>query len=367
MNNKAKILIVDDNLSNLQVLGNFLKEEEYLIAVAKDGFKAIELSLKIIPDLILLDIMMPKMDGYEVIRKLKSDERTSNIPVIFITAKVETNDIVKGFNLGCVDYILKPFKKEELLARVKTHVTLVKSQNKIKNQALELKQLVNVRDKMYSIIAHDLNSPLASIKMTLRAFQDGLFDSNMDKFNELINLLIKSTDETQVLLDNLLQWTKSQSGLIIPRMVENNLSLIIQEVLLLFEVPLANKKIELKTDLLIVEKLSFDGDMIKTVLRNLISNAIKFTPENGSIYIYVENFEKEIKINIKDTGVGISDEQAEKIFSDKEHFSSYGTNNEKGSGLGLILCQDFMKLNNGLIEFNSTKDSGSTFSMSFRR
>jgi len=274
----SKILIVDDNVKNLQVIGNILKEKNYSIAIAKNGLQAIELCSKINPDLILLDIMMPEMDGFGVIDELKSMDNLKDIPVIFLTAKSETEDVVRGFEKGGVDYILKPFKKEELLARVKTHIALVNAKNKIKIQANELQQLVDVRDKMYSIIAHDLRSPLGSIKMTLQALLNPSFEFEKESFNELATMLLKSTDDTQDLLDNLLQWTQCQSGKLTSNFTEVDINAIINEVIILYKNAFDQKKIVATNSFPENIITMLDRNMIKTVIRNLVSNAIKFTP-----------------------------------------------------------------------------------------
>lgn len=129
--NKPLILIVDDNKENLKILGNILKDNNYSIAIATSGEESLSLLWKNIPELILLDIMMPGMDGYEVCRKIKSEKRTKDIPVIFLSAKDDTDDIVKGFEAGGVDYVAKPFNSRELLARIKTHVELKRARDEI--------------------------------------------------------------------------------------------------------------------------------------------------------------------------------------------------------------------------------------------
>lgn len=140
------VLIVEDNPKNVQVLGTILMEGGYQVAVAGSGPAALELVPKTKPDLILLDIMMPEMDGFEVCRRLKADPATHEIPVIFLTAKTETDDIVKGFDLGAADFITKPFRAKELLARVNTHISLLRLQQDLKRQNQELAEaLANVK------------------------------------------------------------------------------------------------------------------------------------------------------------------------------------------------------------------------------
>jgi two-component system sensor histidine kinase/response regulator len=150
-NPKPLIFIVDDVPGNLQVLIHILKQEEYRIAAAGNGHQALDMIPAARPDLVLLDVMMPGMDGYEVCRQLKTNPAAADIPIIFLTAKAETEDIVKGFETGAVDYVTKPFNPAELLARVKTHLELKFSREK-------LTDLIAARDKFFSIIAHDLRN-----------------------------------------------------------------------------------------------------------------------------------------------------------------------------------------------------------------
>jgi two-component system sensor histidine kinase/response regulator len=155
-NPKPLIFIVDDVPGNLQVLIHILKQEEYRIAAAGNGHQALDMIPAARPDLVLLDIMMPGMDGYEVCRQLKTNPAAADIPIIFLTAKAETADIVKGFELGAVDYVTKPFNPAELLVRVKTHLELKFSREK-------LTDLIAARDKFFSIIAHDLRNPVQNL------------------------------------------------------------------------------------------------------------------------------------------------------------------------------------------------------------
>src|SRR4030043_1705809 len=151
---KPMILIVDDVPKNLQLLGTLLREIDCDITVAMNGQQALETVPKVSPDLILLDVVMPEMNGFEVCKKLKSLPKTKDIPVIFLTAKTETKDIVKGFELGAVDYITKPFIGSGLIARVNTHLSLRHTQE-------ELRQANATKDKFFSLIAHDLRTPFA--------------------------------------------------------------------------------------------------------------------------------------------------------------------------------------------------------------
>ncbi|MCP4220713.1 MAG: response regulator [bacterium] len=172
---KRSILIVDDVPKNLQVLVNMLREKDYKISVATDGKKAMDMLKRFLPDLVLLDIMMPHMDGFEVCKALKSDSRTKGIPVIFLSAKTEAEDIVKGFSLGAVDYVTKPFNKAELLARVKTHLELKKAHKEIVD--LEKKNAVMA---MAVTANHEINQPLTVLRGNFEIYQRSINRENLD-------------------------------------------------------------------------------------------------------------------------------------------------------------------------------------------
>ena len=364
MENQKKeniILIVDDNKLNLQILGSNLREVSFRVAVLKEGKFVLNMAKKIKPDLILLDIMMPEMDGYEVCEQLKADISTKEIPVIFLTAKTDTQDIVKGFTTGAVDYITKPFKKEELLARVQNHIDLENAKRLVKNQAHELSQLNKSKDILFSIIAHDLRNPLGGFKGMLELLKDDVFLFNSQEYKDAIKLLINTANDVSNLLENLLFWSRSQRDEVrfIPQNLELN-KIIFQNISLLQGV-IRKKKIQINYNVTEVSVLYADKEMVKVIIRNILSNAVKFTDVQGCIDIFVSTNNNIVKIKIKDNGIGMSSDIVEKIFDEKKFDSRFGTDGEKGSGLGLNLCQLFVNKNNGNIEVKSEENIGSEF------
>lgn len=354
-NFQQHILIIDDNLNNLQVTAKFLKDQGFLISLALDGSSALTLLETITPDLILLDIMMPEMDGIEVCRMIK--QRLKDIPIIFLTAKTETEDLIAGFEAGGVDYITKPFNQNELLVRVKTHLELAFSRKKI----IELNQ---TRDKLYSIIAHDIRAPLNNITSTIDAIIKGHLDPSKDSFLEIFRLLESSTKETSNLLNNLLEWTKFQSGSIVTTPNNNKIYPLFIEGVQLYKSAAQDKEITIKIDVSENLEAYFDVVTMHAVFRNLISNAIKFTPEKGTILLTAEIKENMLVASVHDSGVGMSPETIHKIFQKKEHYTSLGTKNEHGTGFGLVIINDFVEKNNGKLEVISKVDGGTTFSVS---
>ena len=357
------ILVVDDVVSNVLLLKILLTKENFKVLTANNGYTCIEIAQNNHPDLILLDVMMPDINGFETAEKLKSDPATADIPIIFLTALNAPSDLVKGFQVGANDFLTKPFNKAELVMRVMRQIQLVFAKRIIESQNAELKRTISNRDKMYSVIAHDLRSPMASIRMVLNLLVSTISSELIGE--ELFSLLDKAnkeSEETHDLLDNLLKWTKSQTGRI--NVVHQNFD--ISDVLIgiedIFSLIAENKKQKINFDKQTGSiMVRADKDMLNTVLRNFMSNAIKFTPEGKDIDILVDKQDKFVKVSIRDHGVGISPERIATLFSAGQ--TTYGTNNEEGSGLGLQLCQDFARKNGGDVMVESVLGEGSTFSV----
>lgn len=356
------ILIVDDVISNVLLLKVLLGKAKYGILTASNGHEAIRLTREQKPDLILLDVMMPELNGYEVATILKEESETANIPIIFLTALNSTEDIVKGFQAGANDFITKPFNKEELLVRVNHQISLVAAKRLILQKTEELRKTIVGRDKMYSVIAHDLRSPLASIKMVLNMLVLTLSkDSIGEEMYQMLKMANHNTEDVFSLLDNLLKWTKSQVGKLNVVYMDFDISEVIDGVCEIFSLVSATKNIELVHVSHTPIMVHGDIDMLKTILRNLLSNALKFSYNDSQILIEAKELDGMAVVSVKDVGKGMSVEDQAKLLNTETHFSSYGTNNEEGSGLGLLLCQDFATKNGGRLWFESEEGKGSTF------
>lgn len=360
-----KILIVDDVMSNVLLLKVLLTNEKFAIATASNGRQALEQVDKENPDLILLDVMMPDMSGFEVAQHLKSNPKTADIPIIFLTALNSTADIVKGFQVGANDFISKPFNKEELIIRVTHQISLVAAKRLILSKTEELQRTIAGRDKLYSVIAHDLRSPMGSIKMVLNMLILNLPAEKIgDEMYELLTMANQTTEDVFSLLDNLLKWTKSQIGKLNVVYQDVDVVEVTDSVIEIFNMVASLKKIEIrevKPGKMIVNA---DIDMLKTVVRNLLSNAIKFSKESSEVLVQMEEKDGMAVVSVQDHGCGISEDGQKKLLHTDTHFSTFGTNNEEGSGLGLLLCKDFVTKNGGELWFTSKEGEGSTFSFS---
>lgn len=360
-----KLLVVDDVQTNVLLLKALLGKEGYGILVANNGQEALEVIRNENPDLILLDVMMPGMDGFEVAERLKSEEFRCEIPIIFLTALDDTQSIVNGFKLGVGDFISKPFRKEELMVRIKHQLSLVAARRIIEEKNEELRKTIAGRDKMYSVIAHDLRSPMASMKMLLNTIMMSVEKDKIDPdIFDMLEMSNKTSEEVFSLLDNLLKWTKSQLGklTVIPQKLDiSGLADGVVEVM--------NSVAEVKHIKLIrTDHESFfvyvDIEMIKSILRNLISNAVKFSNPDLEIKVGIKAEDGKVIVSVTDSGKGIKKEDQHKLLKDSTHFTTYGTNSEEGSGLGLLLCRDFARKNGGELWFESEENLGSVFSFS---
>ena len=360
-----KILIVDDVMSNVLLLKVLLTNEKFAIATASNGRQALEQVDKEHPDLVLLDVMMPDMSGFEVAQHLKANANTADIPIIFLTALNSTTDIVKGFQVGANDFISKPFNKEELIIRVTHQISLVAAKRLILKKTEELQRTIAGRDKLYSVIAHDLRSPMGSIKMVLNMLILNLpVEKIGDEMYELLTMANQTTEDVFSLLDNLLKWTKSQIGSLNVVYQDIDVVEVVDSVIDVFNMVAGLKKITIREEKVDKLPVSADIDMLKTVVRNLVSNAIKFSNEGSEELVKMEEKDGMAVVSVHDHGCGIDEEGQKKLLHTDTHFSTFGTNNEEGSGLGLLLCLDFVNKNGGKLWFTSKQGEGSVFSFS---
>ena len=362
------ILAVDDIATNIMLLKAVLSRAKYKIVTASSGFEALQKVAEVNPDLILLDIMMPDLDGYEVLKRLKADPAHEDIPVIFLTALHNPEDIVKGFKFGASDYISKPFNHEELITRVAHHIYLAAAQRTILQQRDELQETVEARDKMYSVIAHDLRSPIGTLKMVFNMLSINLTAEQIGEDNfEMLSMGNNITESTFMLLDNLLKWTKSQIGRMNTVFQEVDISEVVLFASKMSDTVAQVKNIEVEYDIPGPITVSCDVDMVKTIMRNLMSNAIKYTKEGGRIIISVRDTPSHAVIAVRDFGIGIKEEDIPKLLNPEIHHTTYGTKNEEGSGLGLQLVQDLTRRNGGEVTIESKEGEGSTFTFTIAK
>ena len=356
------ILIVDDIPVNLQILSDILDDKGYRVREVLDGMLALQVAEKEKPDLILLDIMMPNMDGFEVCRRLKENQNLNDVPIIFISALNDTKDIVSAFNAGAADYITKPFRAEEVKARVATHLKLYQQKKELQEQGLRLQNLNAEKDKFFSIISHDLRGPFNGFLGLTNVLTEGLADMTQAEIHRIAVTMEKAAANLFQLLENLLDWSRSQRGLILfdpgpislRPMIAESLHYVLdlaknKEILIKYEIP---------ADLVVLA----DRFMLASIIGNLASNAMKFTLEGGVVTISAKREPgNQVEISVMDTGIGMSRQLIDDLFRLNVQTNRKGTHGEPSSGLGLLLCKDFIDKHGGRIWVESETDKGSIF------
>ncbi len=349
-----KVLLVDDEPRNLMVLSKILKKAGYAVSSAGDGREALDMVLSLDFDLVLLDVMMPEMDGFEVCRQLKLLPRYQEVPVIFITAKAQLESIVEGFELGAVDYVTKPFHARELLARVRTHLRL-------KQTTAELQVALAAKNKFFSIISHDLKSPINSLSGISSLVLHRGDRADKEELLRYAKNLNDTSRNLSRLLGNLIDWSRMQTGRMewFPDHIE--LAPLAQEALSLLAPTAEAKSINLVSEIPPKLIVFADKNMVSAVLRNLVENGIKYTGEGGEVKLHSGGLGDMAEITVTDTGRGIDPEALEDLFRIDVRTSRPGTHKERGTGLGLILCKEFVEVNQGAIRVESQIGKGSQF------
>lgn len=357
----ALVLVVDDQVPNLQVIGNLLHDEGYEVSLAESGKRALEILKEVNPDLILLDIMMPEMSGFDVIKEIKNDELTADIPVMFLTAREDTESVVQGFQLGGNDYVSKPYRKEELLARIKTHILL-------KKQRIELSELNATKDRLISIIGHDLKNPIYGI---LSLVDDYLSEEQTnEERQEIIRLIKKAAGSAELILMDILEWSRLVSGRHKAKYQSIQVSELLENAIHENEEIARLKDIQLQIERCPLDAyLNIDYYMLQAALRNLISNAVKFSHRNSDIELgsLIEEGEggEQLTLYVRDHGVGMDKERRESLFAIDKVISYHGTEGERGTGFGLILTKEFIEKNGGKLAVQSAPNEGTIFYMHF--
>ena len=340
----SNILIVDDTPANLLLLERMLTDRDYKLRTALNGKLALQAARAEKPDLILLDITMPEMNGYEVCEQLKTDAALKDIPVIFISALHETIDKVKAFRVGAVDYVTKPFQLEEVYARVQTH--------------LQLRRLEKLSNDLSYMIVHDLRNPLAVICGFLDILEFHEAQKLSDSTQTLVTVARQSAENLLNMISSLLDVSKMGAGEMKLQREPCDLKTLIRAVLAATKLLSGNRTVTLDAPESSLT-ITVDVDLIRRVLQNLLSNALKYTPDGGNVRLVVTPSSTEVRVVVTDTGPGIAPEDHQRIF---EKFGQVEDHkNRMGTGLGLTFCKLAVEAHGGRIGVDSAVGKGSTF------
>ncbi len=357
------ILIVDDSASARELISQYLSGSNIKAAFVENGSLAIQKAKSNPFDLILLDVYLPDIDGIEVCRILKSDKRTNDIPVIFVTIESDKKSLVEGFQAGAVDYLTKPFEKEELLARIKTHLKLKKYMEELIEAKKKAEESENLKMTFLSNMSHEIRTPMNSII----GFAELLQDENLSpgERKEFASIVINSGEQLLNIIDDILEVSKEEAGEL--KLFEQKFSLkkFLWELHTIFTNHLKNKPIKVllnipddAPDVIVADKVR-----LKQILDNLLSNAAKFTT-GGVIEIGYRLLQKPVPVlefYVKDTGIGIPKDKQDTIFERFTQVEENLTQNFRGTGLGLSIVKRLVTFMGGHVSVESEPEKGSTF------
>lgn len=360
----SRILIADDDRLNIRILAGILKREGYVIGDADSGERALEVYPEFQPQLVLMDVMMPGIDGFETCRRLKSAYGDKCAPVIFITAKNDTDDVVAGLAAGGVDYLPKPFNAKEVLARIRTHLQnqlLVAEQQRLVEQ---LSRANAAKNRFLGMAAHDLRNPLASIRGLSDFLRDGMLGPMTPKQTDLVTTIRDASQQMLEMVNDLLDVATIEAGELKLVLTEVDLVELSAKSVALANIEAAKKKtrIELQTTL---PQLTLQADPAKMrqVIDNLLSNAVKYSPPGSTVTIAVDRDAARGTCGfcVRDEGPGIPANERDKLFKDFGRLSVLPTGGEKSTGLGLAICRKIVEAHKGTVEAQNLPNRGCEF------
>jgi len=379
------ILIVDDNPQNLQVLGIQLQEKQYEIEFAVNGTAALDwLNIKKF-DLILLDINMPGMSGFEVCKEIRTNPELNNVPIIFLSADIERESILRGFEMGAQDYITKPFDSRELIVRVKTHLSLKESLEKLENlnksleekvleRTIQLKEanekleatnlklvdLDKAKSEFLNLISHEIRTPLNGILGPLELLKGPLYASEISDLITMLDMSVKRLERFS--LDALLI-TRLKTGETGIKKVSFSLSELVNEVVNENIDNNQSKKIRFDTEFDMEHDLVLlDKELAKKSIANILDNSIVFSPQNGSIEIKTYPEGDHIVLEIHDQGNGFSAETMQHMFELFSHADKYRDN---AKGIGLPVAKMILELHGGKLQIDNHPSGGALVKLVF--
>lgn len=358
----GRILVVDDTPLNVRLLTSILEIEGYNVVTATNGPDALELVPQTAPDVVLLDVMMPGMDGFEVCRRIKAEEFSAHLPVVMVTALQDTQNRVQALEAGADDFLTKPVDEVEVLARVKTLVRAKRGRDELQNAYSALQRSEGLRDSLSQMLVHDLRTPLTAIIAALDILLTSYKDKQDELQLELLEMCMSSCRQMVSQVNELLDVGRLESGAMDLNRVELNAAKLIEEAAVPVQVLARNRDIRIETNLTEnVPPFAGDGDLLRRVLVNLIGNSLKFCPTGSKIIVGVLSDDENIKFSVRDNGPGIAPDDRKRIFDKWGQAENNKTGRKLSSGLGLTFCRLAVEAHGGKIWVESELDEGSNF------
>ncbi len=357
-----KILVVDDDRVNIRILHGILQTAGYVIAEADTGEKALELYQQFQPDLVLLDVVMPGINGFETCRELIRRYDVKAAPVIFITAKQESDDIVEGLNAGGVDYVPKPFRQKEVLARIRNHLAIRALIARQRSLVTQLSLANEAKNKFLGMAAHDLRNPLASIRGLAEFVLDGTFGPVNAEQTDAVDTIRQASQSMLDLVNELLDVATIEAGQLNLRLAPVRLAELIEKSVALNGMEAARKQ----TRILFDERdgdpvVALDAAKIRQVMDNLLSNAVKYSPPGSCVHVALRLSPGHCAVSVRDQGPGIPENERDKLFKDFGRLSAKPTGGEMSTGLGLAICRKIVEAHQGVIVAENLPGRGCEF------
>ncbi len=356
----ARILVVDDQPTNIQVVGSALGGLGHEIIPACDGPTALKRLALRPPDLILLDLLMPGMDGWEVCRQLKANPDWKDIPVIFLSAADNKDFIVRALEAGGVDYITKPFNQAELISRVRTQLVLKAARDR-------LRQLAEDKDELLGMLAHDMNNYLGGMNMSAELLHEGIDRLKDERLAKLSGNILRSTAQLLAFMKEFLANAATDYGFT-PKPAALNLADVATAVVQQYQEAARRKKIEIRTDFSSADPTVLaDASALDQVLDNLLSNALKFSPSGKRVFVSVHPLEHQVECVIRDEGPGFTADDKGRMFRRYGRLSARPTGGEPSTGLGLSIVRKLVQAMNGELSCESNPGQGTAFAIRLPR
>jgi len=359
-----KILIIDDDRLNIRILASILQNEGFVITEADSGERALELYEEIKPDLVLMDVVLPGIDGFAACRELRARHGDDTAPIIFITAKKESDDIVEGLAAGGVDYLPKPFRRKESLARIRTHLQNRLLSEEQKALVGQLKTANQAKNKLLGMAAHDLRNPLASIRGLAEFLRDGTVGPLTPDQLDLANTIFETSQSMLTLLNELLDVATIEAGELKIHKEPYNLTELVEKAVYLNNINAARKNTKIvfsPPDEAPIIRM--DQAKIRQVMDNLLSNAVKYSPPGATIHVRISGYHPAFTVAVQDQGPGIPENEHNQLFKDFTTLSSKPTGGEKATGLGLAICRKIIEAHRGAITATNLPQGGCEFSI----
>ena len=360
MNQTGRVLVVDDEENNRQLLRVILEAQGHRVFEAVDGIGALERVVEDRPDVVLLDVLMPKMNGNDVCRKLKGSPQTASIPVILISGLRTREDMLKGIEAGANDFLSKPIDTRDVTLRVRNAVQTSHLYERLEESYNRLQKLEALRDNLTHMIVHDLKGPLTGMKASLQILQFTMQKRLSEDEKYSLELAVNLTTSLTAMINSLLDISRLEAGVMPLKLIPGDLHAAAKEAINTIGFLEYRERVVLE-DAGGPVMAAFDLEVIRRVITNLVENALKFTPKEGKVGVKAGKNESQAWVIVTDTGPGIPPQYHEKIFEKFGQVEVQEAGAKRSTGLGLTFCKLAVEAHGGKITVESVEGQGSTF------